>query len=282
MAKNTKPPILRVTLVETPTVKAQAPQTVIKTEIEKKEPSEREAILVTVIKAPSSLEQDYSNEYPPLDVSEWDAPEKSTLLDITPANISAFTVNNCKQTCEQVLQHSALAAHISQKTTDELRAVFDGVHSTANKATCAELSQRIAQDCAQLSTDCSVIVGDLSRQTAEMCKQLSSAQVINSFEDSVYKTEVGQLSLNTALECHRLAQETVNTCHQLVKATALQSLSDSKTASHRQDQAAMRGFVGDLFNLSAKALDDTSRLSKQTSDDSANASAEMRRIIMSL
>jgi len=182
MAKESKPPLLRVNLQ----VKEVAPElpNLVGTQTSLPEiaiPNNYPPLDVAFWDAPAKIKKEEGlpesaipNEYPPLDVAFWDVPPKKaeiaqpiSLVAIAPEQplrIAVQTANYCTSTLHSVLKCSADIAKETQKHSDQIRVqLHDSGLASSTALLCSDLSRKIAEECRALSLE-----------TVELSKQLAA------------------------------------------------------------------------------------------------------------
>jgi len=288
LSKDLQPPILRLTLYHTA---SPVPLTTTTTTTE--EPAQE------------------SNEYPPLPVSEWDAPKKQPVPQQTrPEEITKVEIVEIVQITKEesneypplpvsewdapekkkpvllvnvkIPQHGVereitIPISISAQMKEHCVATTEDVHKYSTETMKAALP--FAQVYSQLSNDIAKQCTDLSNSTAELSKRLSSLQAEETIKSSVLgQKDVSDLSLATMRECQKLSEATAAICRNLSAAT----IDNCKNLSANSNAR----LVDTTGNRSSELSDDIKskcgQLSSETKARSAQISADIRKLIMEI
>jgi len=279
LSQDLKPPILRITIFKSNKGEASKVEEVKEEEDSHQYPSipisewdapqkEPRKVEEAPIKKeePKKEEMKESNQYPPLPISEWDAPKKKPVLLVSvkipqsaahaeqevtiPISISAQIQNQCTST----------SADVSKYSRETM------ISALPFATTYSELSSTIAAQCKELS-----------ETTAQISKRLSSLQTEETLRLNDVSKEVADLSLATMRECKKLSDATALLCHNLSAST----MEDCKNFS-ASSNACLVDTRSNLAELSDDIKGKCGDLSTETSARSAQASNEIKRIIMNL
>jgi hypothetical protein len=198
LAKELKPPILRVTV-----------QAAKKTEV-----IVEKTILPTA---------ETASQYPPLDVAFWDAPTKSpqpvaptpSVLpeEPQPIRIAQQMTDHCMATSRSVSQCSRDTTTDMLKYSDSTRLqLSDSGLVSSTVALCSDLSRQIAEDCRLLSL-----------QTSELSRQLAAERKADLLTNPYFKHDINEMTSSVIAVTNRLSAETAQMCRKLSQATALSS-----------------------------------------------------------
>jgi len=242
LAKETKPPILRVVVLDSPEKGG-----IFSDQTPPEEPQKQ---------APSFHEE--QKEYPPLPVNEWDAPKKKKIEE-TPREVA--TVDSVPVKMKRSAP-GTFSARISQQVEDtsaevaqyskDMVASMKGESETS--VTCAQLSRAIMLSCV-----------DIAATTSILCQKLAQAQSNETSTIGCYNDE--ELSTATAKRCQRLSEDTATMCTELAQATAM-SMAGKE---HEELVDISKQVWGTVFELSNR----TASLSQQLSDEMKKTIMEM-------
>jgi len=296
LAKDLVPPILRINVYRTKNVVVPKNDTeVLEKEVEKEE----------------------SHEYPPLPVSEWDAPQKKyPVIEEQPVVVSLVVQHQEEEVSEPT---SATSSNeypplpVSEWDAPKKKPVLlvnvkipEGSTSCAGSEVTIPISisaqiQRTATDTtkdvckyaqatmdgslhfsksniyAELSSSIAAQCKELSHTTAEMSKKLATIQAEESIRTDIAK-EVSELSLATMRECQKLSEATALICNNLSAAT----IEGCKSYAASANALLVDGRTQHLDDLSDDIKGKCNQLAAETSASSSRRSAEIRKMIMDL
>lgn len=224
-----RPPILRVSVS---VVGTRPPVVIAKEEVQTQPLDVQSSVLEPFLKKepsqPTSLTVEEPREYPPLDVSLWDAPAKQTLASVPeqiPEKIEPVKLKigqqmrrECIQTSEEVnrvakeirLETSKLAdlqrAESLKLASQQRRAsilsatdITNLMEKDSTASICSSLSKQIMEECKRLSQE----TAKLSSQLADLQKE----RILKAPEHNIAK-EVSDLCRQTATMCRELCEAT--------------------------------------------------------------------------
>jgi len=274
LSKDLRPPILRLHVYRTNKPSERKPTKEEKPEWDapkKQQKTPAEVVMPTLKKdetpQPSTQKTEQieeSNEYPPLPISEWDAPAKKPVLlvnvkvpqslnaeeKIIPITISAQIQQQCTATSVDVAKYS--------QETLQVALPFAGSYS--------HLSSNIAAQCKELANT-----------TAEMSKRLASLQAEETLRTGTVSKEISDLSHATLRDCQKLSEATAALCQSLSAST----LEDCKSFSAGSN-ARLVDTTSHLANLSEDIKGKCDQLSAETSARSVQTCTDIRKMIMNM
>ena len=254
-----------------------------------------------------------SNEYPPLPISEWDAPKKQLKTPeevVMPTLKKDETPQSSTQTTEQIEEESneypplpisewdapakkpvlLVNVKVPQSLNAEDKIIPITISAqiqqqcTATSADVAKYSQETLQvalpfagSYSHLSSNIAAQCKELANTTAEMSKRLASLQAEETLRTGTVSKEVSDLSRATLRDCQKLSEATAALCQSLSAST----LEDCKSFSAGSN-ARLVDTTSHLANLSEDIKGKCDQLSAETSARSVQTCTDIRKMIMNM
>jgi len=289
LSNDLRPPILRVRVYDRTA-----------TTTDTKVPEEK-----IFVQKPKQIEEEESHQYPPLPISEWDAPKKQKEIEkpviveqkekekvneekdddghqYPPLPISEWYAPKKKPVL--LVNVKVPAPSVVDETLPITISAQIQRQCVATSADVAKLSQEtlkgalpFASGYPQLSNDIATQCRDLANSTAEMSKRLASIQSEETQRSGSISKEASDLSLATLRECQKLSEATAALCQSLSAST----IEDCKSFSANSN-ALLVDTTSHLANFSEDISGQCNQLSSETSARSVQTCSEIRKLIMNL